>query len=107
MIPSEFTVDGVGWTVERADSLGDRCAETDKAECCIRIADGQCEAMRELAFWHELIHAIFAVRDVKLHAEERAEEMEEEVATVLGPALHAFFLQNAEIQWRYEPPCIT
>lgn len=107
MIPSELTIDGVDWVVEYCASLGDRWAETDKGKCRIRIGDDQCDAMKELAFWHELIHAIFAVRDFKLHAEDKAEDMEEEVATLLGPALHAFFLHNAEIRWRYDPPEIN
>jgi hypothetical protein len=104
MIPSEFTIDGVPWTVTDCDTLNERWAETDKGDCKIRIGSDQCQSMKELAFWHELIHAIFSVRDFKIRSSDKPEDAEEEVATNLGPALHAFFLQNADIQWRYDPP---
>jgi len=108
MIPSELLIDGVPYTVGVCDTLPDNeCGETDRRKCRILVSEDQCEAMRESTFWHELVHALFAVRDVRLHGSGNPDEAEEEVATALGPALHAFFLQNADIQWRYDAPAIN
>jgi len=103
MIPSEVVIDGVGWTIDDCNTLSERTwGETNKATCRILLSADLCPAMKELTFWHELIHAIFAMRDIRLHSEAFSGDLEEDVASMLGPALRSFMLDNAEITWRYE-----
>lgn len=105
MIPSELVVDGIPWTVSECDTLpeGDG-GETRRHEGRTLLADDLSESLKESAFWHEVIHMLFTVRDINLNPNATPEQLEEQVACALGPALYTFLLQNADVLWRYDPP---
>ena len=100
-IPSELYIDEVPWRIAICDTLPeDESGETMKREARILLAADLQKEFKASTFWHELIHAIFTTRDVKL-TPTNADDLEEQVATLLGPALHSFFIRNAEIKWIY------
>ena len=98
MIPDELLIDGVTWTVTLSSGMDD-FGETDINECRVSLRENVNEQVREITFWHELVHALFATRDFKLNPDASADELEEQVASFLGPALWSFFRTNAEIEW--------
>jgi len=98
MIPDEFLIDGLPWTVTVSTGMDD-FGETDINECRISLRHSGNEQVREITFWHELVHALFATRDFKLNPDSSAEELEEQVASFLGPALWSFFLANVDMDW--------
>jgi hypothetical protein len=103
MIPSEFVVDGVPWIVVLSDDLDENDAgQTRKRKGMVLLAKDLSPALRDMTFWHELVHALCATRDVRFTSGS-PDEIEEQVAAFLGPAFYSFFLQNvAELEWRYE-----
>lgn len=67
-IPSEFSVGGFDYRVERAESLryGEEFGHWTGANCTIKIADAAggevlTDARKEQTFFHELVHAILDV----------------------------------------------
>ena len=93
-LPDRIVIDGIEWTV-----IFDRLPEDQFGECrpgvsTIVIAERLSEQLREQTFWHELIHAIRATRDLptKNYKEER-------IAQLFGAALYSFFEANADIIW--------
>ncbi len=102
MIPSELVIDGVPWTIETCDTLPeDESGETMKRQARVLLADDLQKELMESTFWHELVHAIFTTRDFKLTPGANPDDLEEQVATMLGPALYSLFKDNAEVTWRY------
>lgn len=101
MIPSEIDIDGIAWSVSKTDDLpANEFGETRDKEARILLAIDTPEQRQEQTFWHELIHAFFRTRDFRVSRGMKRGKIEEEVASFLGPALHTFFLHNADIQWR-------
>lgn len=102
MIPSELVIDGVPWVFEVTDDMDDgSIGLTKRRKGVVLIASDLTNALKETTFWHELIHAICASRDIKFFPGDN-DDIEEQVATALGPALFAVFNANAEIIWKYE-----
>jgi len=97
MIPSEVSIDGIAWTIEVSGAMSD-FGETQIDNCKIYLREDVNDQVREITFWHELIHAMFASRDFKL-VEGSTDEMEEQVASFLGPALWSFFKSNVHLEW--------
>jgi hypothetical protein len=102
MIPSEVVIDGVAWTVEKNTGLTD-FGESRGDECKILLRADMNYQVQEMTFWHELIHAIFQTRDLKLTPNSTPDELEEQVASLLGPALWCFTKANlGKMEWQYE-----
>lgn len=99
MIPENVEIDGMRWDVNASDALSD-FGETRVDECKIFLREDVNEQVQEVTFWHELVHAMFATRDFKLTPDCTPEELEEQVASFLGPALWAFFKVNADVRWQ-------
>ena len=100
MIPEQMLIDGMCWTVTTSDALSD-FGETRVDECKIFLREDVNAQVQEVTFWHELVHAMFATRDFKLTPDCTTDELEEQVASFLGPALWTFFKLNASIAWIY------
>lgn len=98
MIPENIEIDGMIWSVTTSDALSD-FGETRVDECKIFLREDVNHQVQDVTFWHELIHAIFATRDFKLVPDCSTDELEEQVAAFLGPALWAFFKSNCSIAW--------
>ena len=102
MIPSELVIDGVPWVFEVTDDMDDgSIGLTKRRKGVVLISSDLIATMKEATFWHELIHAICASRDIKFHPGDQ-DFIEEQVATALGPALFSLFQSNAEITWKYD-----
>lgn len=104
MIPSKLVIDGLEWTIEQTNLMSSKdWGETRIDEGKI-LLNTECssEACREMTFWHELVHALFKTRDFTLNENATADELEEQVASFLGPALCSFFWSNASISWSQE-----
>lgn len=102
MIPSELVIDGVPWAFELTDDMdNDAIGVTKRRKGVVLIASDLTNAIKEATFWHELIHTICASRDIKFFPGD-CDEIEEQVATALGPALFSLFSANAEITWKYD-----
>jgi hypothetical protein len=97
-IPDWLDIDGLRWEVTIGE-LGDHHGETRCEDCKVHIASRLTQQVREQTFWHELIHACFASRDLCCGNDNR-KFSEEEVASLLGAALHSVFERNATIEWR-------
>ena len=102
MIPSELVIDGVPWVFEVTDDMdGDSVGLTKRRKGVVLLSSELTPQMRELTFWHELIHAICTCRDIQFHPGD-PDFIEEQVASALGPALFSMFSGNAEITWKYD-----
>lgn len=99
MIPTTLTVDAADWVVEESDAVSEGdYGETRVHELRVLIREGVHPQVKEMTFWHEVIHVLFRTRDFRVEAND-PEAVEEQVASFLGPALFAFLSQNAEIHW--------
>lgn len=98
MIPDSVVIDGLSWTVETNSGLSD-FGESRGDECRILLREDVHASVQEMVFWHELIHAMFQTRDFKLTGT-TPDELEEQAASFLGPALWSFFNANAKIRWQ-------
>jgi len=98
MIPGKLTIDGLSWEIKVADVSFETHAETRAEECQCLIANRLSQQMQEVAFHHELIHMLIASRD--WNPDPARLFTEESIATFLGPALYAFFKENALITWQ-------
>lgn len=93
MIPSRVYIDGMEWNVVMCDGLSDM-GQCDPGNLEIRISTRIKTDMQESTFWHEVIHALKATRDLP-------DEMgEEDIAKMYGAALCSFLNENADIEWR-------
>ena len=100
MIPTSFSVDGVPWTVEVTDDMDENdVGLTKRRKGVVLIGADLVAPMREATFWHELIHVICTTRDLKFYPGDH-DAIEEQVATLLGPALYSFFQANVHILWQ-------
>ena len=100
MIPTRLLVDGVPWVVEVTDDMDDGYVGlTKRRKGVVLLGADMSSPMRELTFWHELIHVICTSRDLKFHSGDD-EAIEEQIATLLGPALYSFFQANVHILWQ-------
>jgi len=97
MLPSKLDIDSLVWEVSRAEVSHEIYGETRKTDSQVVIAKRLTEQVAEQTFWHELVHAIFATRDLPPRKYD-----EEEIAATLGPAMYAVLTRNATVTWNPE-----
>lgn len=96
LLPTELRIDGIDWTVVETDHIDDD-GVCDSTNTRILIQEKLSDGFKLSALWHEVIHSFFRTRDWKPGDDGWDEE---QIATHLGPALHAFIKANCSIKWK-------
>jgi len=90
---------GLFWEIQRGN-LSDDDGKVQPAHLRILIDSENCGQRKQQTFWHEVIHVLASSHD---WPDKKRDE--EETATLYGPALNSFLLDNIdEIKWKKHNP---